>query len=47
MIDTDEYSPDCPESDWLYLNGGVMVKTNDGVLVHYMNGNAGEISRDK
>ena len=33
-IDAGEYSKDFPEDKWKYLERGVMVKCDDGALVH-------------
>ena len=35
-IDRDEFSAECPKNEWAYLNRGVLVKTEAG-LVHYEN----------
>ncbi len=34
-IDTGEYSDDCPEDQWSYLNKGVLVKFPAYGLIHY------------
>lgn len=34
-IDTDEYSAEFPKIEWEYLNKGVMIKSNNGALIHY------------
>ena len=41
-IDTDEYSDEFPKGDWAYLKSGVMVKTENGALIH-----EGDNERDK
>lgn len=33
-IDTNEYSTDFPKGDWEYLKAGVMVRLENGALVH-------------
>jgi hypothetical protein len=34
-IDSEEYSPAYPESDWAYLGSGVMVLSESCGLIHY------------
>jgi hypothetical protein len=34
-IDTDEYSEDCPQSEWSYLKSGVLIKFPSYGLIHY------------
>jgi hypothetical protein len=34
-VDTGEYSPEFPESDWKHLNSGVMIDTEGGGLIYY------------
>jgi hypothetical protein len=34
-IDTEEYSDDCPQDQWRYLNKGVLIKFPDYGLIHY------------
>lgn len=33
-VDTDEYSDEFPKDEWAYLKSGVMVKTDNGALIH-------------
>ena len=33
-IDTDEFSPEFPKSDWAYLGRGIMVRTEQAGLVY-------------
>ena len=42
-IDTNEYSNEVPETQWGYLIKGVMIRTNNGALVHYEDPNVGEV----
>lgn len=34
-IDTGEYSENCPEDQWSYLNKGVLIKFPSYGLIHY------------
>lgn len=34
-LDRNHFSPECPESEWSYLNQGVIVMTAEAGLVHY------------
>jgi len=34
-IDSDEFSAECPRSDWAYLAHGIIVMTDEAGLVHY------------
>lgn len=43
-IDTHEYSDEFPKEQWIYLNKGVMVKTDKGALVHYEDQNLEDIA---
>jgi len=38
-IDTDEYTEEFKKEEWEYLKNGVMVKTDEGTLIHYENKN--------
>lgn len=42
-IDTDEYSKDFPKEEWSYLKKGIMVRTDEGALIHYEDHNFEEI----
>ena len=33
--DDGHYSDEYPESEWSYLDSGIMVRTDDGNLIHY------------
>lgn len=35
-IDTDEYTPDYPESEWSYLKKGVLILSPQAGLIHYL-----------
>ena len=35
-IDTDEYSDECPESEWSYLKQGVVISFPRFGLIHYV-----------
>jgi len=35
-IDTNEYSKEYPESEWGYLKKGVLIKSPQAGLIHYM-----------
>jgi hypothetical protein len=37
-IDHDEFSAECPRSEWAYLAHGIIVITDEAGLVHYENG---------
>ena len=37
VIDRDEFSAECPRSEWAYLARGILVKTDEAALVHYEN----------
>jgi hypothetical protein len=34
-LDRDEFSPECPKSEWSYLDHGVIVMTAEAGLIHY------------
>lgn len=34
-LDRDEFSSECPKSEWSYLNHGVIVMTAEAGLVYY------------
>jgi hypothetical protein len=34
-IDQDEFSAECPRSEWAYLAQGIIVMTDEAGLVHY------------
>jgi hypothetical protein len=36
-IDHDEFGPECPRSEWVYLAHGIIVMTDEAGLVHYPN----------
>ena len=42
-IDTAEYTAEFKKEEWAYLEKGVMVKTDDGTLIHYENENIEEL----
>jgi hypothetical protein len=42
-IDRDEFSRECPKSEWAYLAQGIMVLTDEAGLVHYQS--AEELTR--
>jgi len=42
-IDSDEYSKDFPKEEWSYLKKGIMVRTDNGALIHYEDSNVEEI----
>ena len=42
-IDTDEYSKEFPKEEWSYLDKGLMVRTDNGALIHYEDPNIEEI----
>lgn len=33
-IDTDEYSEEFPKDNWAYLKSGVMIRADNGALIH-------------
>ncbi|MGH7868091.1 MAG: hypothetical protein ACREP9_10860 [Candidatus Dormibacteraceae bacterium] len=33
-LDNDEFSAECPKSDWEHLETGVVIRTDRGALVH-------------
>jgi hypothetical protein len=35
-IDTGEYSPDYPESEWSYLSEGLLILSSEVGLIHYL-----------
>ena len=35
-IDTDEYTSTFPKKDWVYLKSGVMIRTDNAGLIHYI-----------
>jgi hypothetical protein len=43
-IDTDEYTAAFPKAEWAYLARGVMVRTDQGALVHYEDPNVNVVS---
>jgi hypothetical protein len=34
-VDADEYSNEFPKNEWAYLKSGVMVRTDNGALIHF------------
>ena len=42
-IDTDDYSKDFPKEEWAYLKVGVMVRTNNGALIHFSDPNRNDV----
>lgn len=44
-IDSNEYSVDFAQEDWAYLKEGVMVRTDQGALVHLKNPNNDDVVR--
>lgn len=35
-IDTDEYAPAYPKAEWAYLETGVLIRTDKGELIHFV-----------
>ena len=35
-IDTNEYAPAYPKAEWEYLESGIIIKTDNGRLFHYV-----------
>ncbi len=35
-FDTDEYTPDCPKEEWGYLKKGVLIRSDQYGLIHYL-----------
>ena len=37
-IDTQSYSAEFPQAEWEYLKSGIMIRTDQGALVHFEDG---------
>jgi hypothetical protein len=35
-IDNDQYTPDYPKREWAYLKSGVLIKSDQAGLIHYI-----------
>ena len=42
-VDADEFSEEFKKEEWSYLQEGVMVKTDEGVLIYYTSANVGDV----
>ena len=36
LFDSDEYTTDYPKNEWGYLKSGIMIKTDQANLIHYI-----------